>query len=330
MPEGWFEASPTIDIDGDEIQVVGTLASPQLPEGAGEDEIRVAEQARISGFREETRGRPHAHRRRGPARLPPHRLVGRRVRGLRGSSSPRPGVPVMTRLRLSDRRVLDTLIDAGVARSRSEALAWCVRLVARHESDWIEELRDAMTKVEEVRTVAPGRQEADRPWRPGRRPRRGTMPHGPLTTRLQEDLRGPYRALRRGHPRRDVRLQRLSSAAMADGALPARTKELIALAISITRECDGCIVAHARGAVRRGATAAEVAETIGVAISLNGGPGTVWGARALAAFHEFSADAANLTAARASAALQATVCGGGSSRCRGHRRRASTTFVSLA
>ena len=61
----------------------------------------------------------------------------------------------MTRLRLADRRVLDTLIDAGVARSRSEALAWCVRLVAKHESDWIQELRDAMSTVEEVRARGP-------------------------------------------------------------------------------------------------------------------------------------------------------------------------------
>jgi AhpD family alkylhydroperoxidase len=76
---------------------------------------------------------------------------------------------------------------------------------------------------------------------------------------------------------------------MAEGALTMRMKELIALAISITRECDGCIAAHARGAARRGCTTAEVTEMIGVAISLNGGPGTVWGPRALAAFHEFSA-----------------------------------------
>jgi hypothetical protein len=66
----------------------------------------------------------------------------------------------MTRLRLTDRRVLDTLIDAGVARSRSEALAWCVRLVAQHEADWIAELRDAMTKVEDVRQRGPGSSDA--------------------------------------------------------------------------------------------------------------------------------------------------------------------------
>jgi AhpD family alkylhydroperoxidase len=75
---------------------------------------------------------------------------------------------------------------------------------------------------------------------------------------------------------------------MASGALAQKSKELIALAIAITRECDGCIAAHARGAARQGATPQEVAEVIGVTILMNGGPATVWGPRALAAFEEFS------------------------------------------
>jgi len=66
--------------------------------------------------------------------------------------------PVMTRLRMRERAVLDTLIDAGVARSRSEALAWCVRLVDRHQGEWIDQLREAMTKVEQVRADGPDRQ----------------------------------------------------------------------------------------------------------------------------------------------------------------------------
>jgi AhpD family alkylhydroperoxidase len=105
---------------------------------------------------------------------------------------------------------------------------------------------------------------------------------------VQEELRGPSRGLREAIP--DVMAARatLRTAAFAEGALSARVKELIALSISITRACDGCIASHARGAVRRGASRQEVAETIGVAISMNGGPGTVWGARALAAFDEFS------------------------------------------
>jgi hypothetical protein len=159
VPEGWFEGSPTIEIDGDEIQVVGRLAAPQMPDGAGEDEVRVAEQARISGFREETRG---LRMRIADEAQPAFRRTvswGAECGGSRVLFTTA-GVPVMTRLRLSDRRVLDTLIDAGVARSRSEALAWCVRLVAEHEADWITELRDAMTKVEEVRRRGPGTGDA--------------------------------------------------------------------------------------------------------------------------------------------------------------------------
>jgi hypothetical protein len=154
VPDSWFEGSPTIEIDGDEIQVVGTLAAPQLPEGAGEDEVRVAEQARISGFREESRG---ARMRIADEAQPAFRRTvswGAKCGGSKVLFTTA-GVPVMTRLRMGDRRVLDTLIDAGVARSRSEALAWCVRLVAQHEADWIRELRDAMSAVEEVRNRGP-------------------------------------------------------------------------------------------------------------------------------------------------------------------------------
>jgi AhpD family alkylhydroperoxidase len=107
---------------------------------------------------------------------------------------------------------------------------------------------------------------------------------------LKEDLRAPYVALREAIPDVMSGYSALAGAAMAEGALSSKTKELIALAVSITRECDGCIVAHARGCVRRGATTAEVTEAIGVAISLNGGPGTVWGPRALEAYQEFSAE----------------------------------------
>ncbi|HEY7359845.1 MAG TPA: carboxymuconolactone decarboxylase family protein [Streptosporangiaceae bacterium] len=82
----------------------------------------------------------------------------------------------------------------------------------------------------------------------------------------------------------------LHGAAMGDdGALPARIKELIALAIAVTKECDGCVISHARGAARRGATAQEVAEAMGVVILMNGGPGTVWGPRAYGVFEEFAA-----------------------------------------
>jgi hypothetical protein len=154
VPEGWFEGSPTIEIDGDEILVVGALAPPQLAETAGEDEVRVAEQARISGFREETRGaRVRIAEEAQPAFM---RTVswGAECGGSRVHFTTA-GVPAMTRLGMRDRRVLDTLIDAGVAGSRSQALAWCVRLVGQHEAEWIDELRGAMAKVQEVRNRGP-------------------------------------------------------------------------------------------------------------------------------------------------------------------------------
>jgi AhpD family alkylhydroperoxidase len=106
---------------------------------------------------------------------------------------------------------------------------------------------------------------------------------------IQDELREPYRAMRDAIPDVMNGYTAMHSAAFREGALSTKTKELIALAISITRECDGCVAAHARGCARRGATTEEVAEMIGVAISMNGGPGTVWGPRALAAFNEFSA-----------------------------------------
>jgi AhpD family alkylhydroperoxidase len=77
-------------------------------------------------------------------------------------------------------------------------------------------------------------------------------------------------------------------AAYADGALSAKTKELIALAIAIHDHCDGCIASHARGAARHGATPEEVAEMIGVTIQMGGGPNTIYGPRAWAAYKEFA------------------------------------------
>jgi hypothetical protein len=154
VPGTWFESSPSIAIDDDEIQVLGTLTPPQLPEGASEDEVRVAEQARISGFREESRG---ARIRIADEAQPAFRrtVSWGAVCGDSTVLFTTAGVPVMTRLRMADRRVLDTLINAGVARSRSEALAWCVRLVADHEAEWIQELRDAMAAVDQVRNRGP-------------------------------------------------------------------------------------------------------------------------------------------------------------------------------
>jgi AhpD family alkylhydroperoxidase len=100
------------------------------------------------------------------------------------------------------------------------------------------------------------------------------------------DIRNPARELREQIPDVLSSYASMQRAVLTDGALPARVKELIALAIAVTRECDGCIAAHALGAARRHATEEEVAETLGVAIMMNGGPGTVWAPRAFAAFRE--------------------------------------------
>jgi AhpD family alkylhydroperoxidase len=105
---------------------------------------------------------------------------------------------------------------------------------------------------------------------------------------VQRELREPARALRRAIPEVYEGYRRLHEATFAPGALDRKTKELIALAIAVTRECDGCIASHARGAARGGATVGEVAEALGVAIAMNGGPGTVYGPRAFAAFLEYA------------------------------------------
>ncbi len=106
----------------------------------------------------------------------------------------------------------------------------------------------------------------------------------------QEKLRGPARALRDEIPDVFRAYGELSRAAMADGELSDLTKEFAALAIAIVKQCDGCIVAHVRNLVRLGATRHQVAELCGVAIMMDGGPGTVWGPRSLAAYDELVAE----------------------------------------
>jgi AhpD family alkylhydroperoxidase len=103
---------------------------------------------------------------------------------------------------------------------------------------------------------------------------------------VREELRQPALDLQALIPDVLKGYAQMSKAAMSEGTLSSLTKELLALVIAITRECDGCVVAHTRGALRQGATRQQVAEAIGVAISMNGGPGTVWGPRALRAYDE--------------------------------------------
>jgi AhpD family alkylhydroperoxidase len=109
---------------------------------------------------------------------------------------------------------------------------------------------------------------------------------------VREELRMPARELRHAIPQVYAGYRQLHDAALAAGALDVRTKELIALAIAVSKECDGCMAAHAHAAVLHGASPAEAAEAIGVTFLMNGGPATVYGARAFAAFQEFYAERA--------------------------------------
>jgi hypothetical protein len=153
LPDGWFTGAPEITVDREEIVIVGEL--PALEGEFADDAARAAaESGRISRFREQTRDE-----RIEVARQAEHRY-GRKVAWgakLGGTTElfTTLSAPVMTRLRQSERLVLDTLVDAGVARSRSEALAWAVRLVGEHADTWLTELRQAMQKVNDVRSQGP-------------------------------------------------------------------------------------------------------------------------------------------------------------------------------
>jgi hypothetical protein len=152
LPEDWFDGPPEVTIDRDEVLVVGRLSPPVVE---GEQDRAAAEAGRISRFREDTRDARiriarEAERRWG--RTVAWGAVAGDTRQLFTTLS----VPVMTRLRMPERQVLDTLVDAGVARSRSHALAWCVRLVAEHSETWLTELREALQAVRQVREQGPG------------------------------------------------------------------------------------------------------------------------------------------------------------------------------
>jgi hypothetical protein len=145
---------PSVVVDRDEILVVGRVAPPEVPDDGDEADRSAAELGRISRFREDTRDERMA-----VARQAEH-LFGRSIAwgAEAGSTSvvfTNLAVPVMTRLRQPERLVLDTLVDSGVARSRADALAWCVKLVGSNADEWLRELRAAMESVETVRQQGP-------------------------------------------------------------------------------------------------------------------------------------------------------------------------------
>lgn len=154
LPDDWFVEAPTVEVDRDEILVVGMLPQPSLSEESDGADRAGADLSRIEAWREETRR----------ARMEIARQAERALRrtvswgatcGDQRVLFTTVSAPAMTRLRLPERQVLDTLIAAGVARSRSDALAWCVRLVAEKQDDWLADLREAIEKVHEVRGKGP-------------------------------------------------------------------------------------------------------------------------------------------------------------------------------
>jgi len=154
IPAGWFAGPPEVKADGEEMLVIGTLPDVELAAGTSAEGRAAARAARIERFREESRDE-----RVRIAREAERQFKRKVAWGARCGDELRVfttlSVPVMTRLRMSERSILDTLVAGGVARSRSEALAWCVRLVGMHQADWIKGLRDALVKVDEARSKGP-------------------------------------------------------------------------------------------------------------------------------------------------------------------------------
>ncbi len=152
LPDEWrADGAPEITVDREEIVVLLVVGPPAVDD---QSTVTAATDGRIAGFREETRDR------RISIALEAEALFERKVSwgvrcGERTALFTHLAAPVMTRLRQRERLVLDTLVAGGVARSRSDALAWCVRLVGQHSGDWLEQLRTALQDVEKIRTQGP-------------------------------------------------------------------------------------------------------------------------------------------------------------------------------
>lgn len=149
LPDDWFVGPATVEVDREEIVVFGELPKPE-----GDDAAAATVAGRIARFRETTRSARMQIADEAEARYARKVAWGVTSDGQRTLFT-HLAVPVMTRLRQPERKVLDTLVDAGVARSRSDALAWSVRLVGQHAEAWLDELRDAMSKVDDLRAEGP-------------------------------------------------------------------------------------------------------------------------------------------------------------------------------
>jgi hypothetical protein len=154
LPDDWFTGTPEVTVDREEIVVVGELAAPEAAADDNDAARAAAVAGRISRFRESTRDERIEIARQAEHRYQRKVAWGARI-GDHVELFTTASVPVMTRLRQPERIVLDTLVDSGVARSRSDALAWAVRLVGEHADEWLGELRSAMAKVDELRAQGP-------------------------------------------------------------------------------------------------------------------------------------------------------------------------------
>src|SRR3954447_7417340 len=151
LPDDWFVEPAEVKVDRDEIMIIGRVA---VPEGEASDAAEAAA-GRISRFREDTREARIRIAREAEQRFE-RKVSWGATCGESRALFTHVAAPVMTRLRQPERQVLDTLVEAGVARSRADALGWCVRLVGEHTEEWLDQLRDAMTSVQRVRSEGPG------------------------------------------------------------------------------------------------------------------------------------------------------------------------------
>ena len=154
LPDDWFTEPAEVSVDRDEIMVIGRIAVPDGSGDEGTDEAREAAAGRISRFREDTREQRIRIAREAERRFERKVSWGATCGETRALFT-HVAAPVMTRLRQPERQVLDTLVDAGVARSRSDALAWSVRLVGQHAEEWLGQLREAMSEVDKLRAEGP-------------------------------------------------------------------------------------------------------------------------------------------------------------------------------
>jgi hypothetical protein len=152
LPKDWFTGAPEVRMDEDEIWVIGPLA--EVEASGGPDALKAARDGAIQRFREGTRDERIRIGGEARQRFGRNLAWGAKI-GDQTALFTHMAVPVMTRLRLPERELLDTLVRSGVARSRSHALAWCVRLVEKNEGSWLGELKEAMAKVGEARSHGP-------------------------------------------------------------------------------------------------------------------------------------------------------------------------------